>query len=107
MYCNEGQHVTLTVTDRVAVRRALDQLYLGFLVADGAGQARLEGALAVRVGIVHTLLTHGVVLVFTVRVHTLPHRANRAGLAATGNGVEEVVVVAITDGVVGVGAGSL
>lgn len=93
------------MTDRVTGRCAHSHLYLSFLITDGAGQARVEGTFPVREGIVQTLLTHGVVIVFAVREHTLACRANRTRLALARHRVEEVVVVADADGVVGVGAG--
>lgn len=97
----------LTMTDRVAGRRAQSQLYLSFLVTDGAGQAGFEGAFPVRVCIVHALLANRVMIVFTVRQHALSYRAQCTGLAATRHSAEEVVVVADTDGIIGVSAGSL
>lgn len=95
------------MADRVTDRRAHGQLYLRLLVTDGAGQAGVQGALPVGVGIVHTLLTHGVVVVLAVREHALARRAHGARLALARYRVEEVVVVADADGVVGVGAGRL
>lgn len=95
------------MADRVAERRAHGQLYLRLLVTDGAGQAGVQGALPVRVRIVHALLAHGVVVVSAVREHALALRAHGAQLALARDGVEEVVVVADADGVVGVGAGLL
>lgn len=97
----------LTVTDRVTGWRAFSQLCLGFLVTDGAGQAGVEVAVLLRESIVHTFLTHGIVVVFAVTEHTLSRRANRARLALPRHQAEEVVVVADADGVVGVGAGCL
>lgn len=97
----------LTMTDRVAGRRAHSQLYLSFLITDGAGQAGFEGAFPVRVDIVHALLTNRVMIVFTVSQHALSYRAQCTGLAAARHFVEEVVVVADTDGIIGVSAGSL
>lgn len=67
----------LTVADRVTGRRALSNQRLDVVFTDGAGQAGVEGALSVRVGIVLTLLTHRVVIVFAVRVHALTCRAHR------------------------------
>lgn len=97
----------LTVTDGVRGGRALGQLGLGLLVADGAGQAGVQGALPVRVGVVHTLLAHRVPVVPAVHIHATARRAHRARLAPARYGVQEVVVVADADGVVGVGAGRL
>lgn len=97
----------LTVTDRVAVGRALSQLYLRFLVTDGAGQAGFEVTVPVGECIVEALFADRVVIVFTVSQHALSDRAQCTGLAAAGDFVEEVVVVADADGIVGVGAGSL
>lgn len=97
----------LTVTDGVRGGRALGQLGLGLLVADGAGQAGVQGALPVRVGVVQTLLAHRVAVVLAVQIHASARRAHRARLAPTRYGVQEVVVVADADGVVGVGAGRL
>lgn len=94
----------LTMTDRVTFWCAHSQLYLTVLVTDGAGQAGVEGALPVRVGIVHALLAHRVVFVFAVREHALARRAHRTRHALTGYPVEEKIVVADADGVVGVGA---
>lgn len=95
------------MTDRVSVRCAHSQLYLTLLITDGAGQAGVEGAFPVRESIVHALLTHRVVTVFTVCKHALTHRAHRTRLALAGYRVEEEVVVADADGVVGVSAGRL
>lgn len=95
------------MADGVVGRRAHAQLHLRFLVADGAREAGLQGALPVGEGVVHALLAHRVVVVVAVRVHALPRRAHGARLAAAGDPVEEVVVVAGADGVVGVGAGRL
>lgn len=95
------------MADRVTGRRAHSLLRLRVLVTDGAGQAGVEGALPVGEGIVHTLLTHRVVFVFAVREHALARRTHRAQLALSGPRVQEVVVVADADGVVGVGAGRL
>lgn len=95
------------MTDRVTGRRAHIQLYLSVLVTDGAGQAGFEVAFPVRVGIVHTLLTHCVMIVLTVSQYALSHRAQCAGLATAQHRAEEVVVVADTDGIIGVSAGSL
>lgn len=61
---------------------ALSQLFLRVLITDGAGQAGVEGAFPVREGIVHTLLTQRVVVVFAVLEHTLACRAHRTWLAA-------------------------
>jgi len=97
----------LTVADRVDVGRALPQLYLTVLVTEGAGQAGVEGAVPVGVGVVHALLAHRVVLVFAVRVHAPARRAHRTRLALALHLVEEEVVVADAVGVVGVGAGRL
>lgn len=95
------------MTDGVRGGRALRQLGLRVLVADGAGQAGVQRAVPVRVGVVHALLAQRVVAVPAVREHALAHRAHRARLAAARHRVEEVVVVADADGVVGVGAGGL
>ena len=95
------------MTDRVPGGRALSQLCLRFLIADGAGQAGFQGALPVGEGVVDALLAHRVVVVLAVTVHASPQRAHRTRLAAPRDGVEEVVVVADADGVVGVGAGRL
>lgn len=95
------------MTDGVRGGRALRQLGLGVLVADGAGQAGVQRALPVRVGVVQTLLAQRVAVVLAVREHALAHRAHRARLAAPRHRVQEVVVVADADGVVGVGAGRL
>lgn len=101
--CPEG----LTVTDGVRGGRARGQLGLGVLVADGAGQAGVQPALPVGVGVVQTLLAHRVVVVLAVRVHALAHGAHGARLAVAQHRVEEEVVVADADGIVGVGAGRL
>ncbi len=93
------------MTDRVTGWCAVSQLYLSFLVTDGAGQAGVEGALPVRERIIYALLTHGVVIVFAVQKHTLAFRAHRARLALPRYRVEEIVVVANADGIIGVGAG--
>ncbi|TNN50526.1 hypothetical protein EYF80_039275 [Liparis tanakae] len=74
---------------------------------DGAGQAGVQGAVAVGVGVVHALLAHRVVVVFAVGEHALARRAHGARLAAVLQLVEEEVVVADAVGVVGVGAGRL
>lgn len=92
------------MADGVADRRALLQLYLGVLVADAAGQAGVQGAVAVGEGLVHTRLAHGVVVVVAVGEHALARRADGARRAAARHVVEEEVVVAHADGVVGVGA---
>lgn len=95
------------MADRVRDRRALSLLYLSFLITDGAGQAGVEEALLVRVGVVQTLLTHSVMVVFAVCVHTLPHWAHRARLALARYDVKEIVVVTDADGVIQVSAGRL
>lgn len=95
------------MADGVRGGRALRQLGLGVLVADGAGQAGVQRAVPVRVGVVQTLLAQRVALILAVREHALAHRAHRARLAAPQHGLEEVVVVADADGIVGVGAGRL
>lgn len=92
------------MADGVADGRAHSQLYLNALIADGARQARVQGALPVGVGVVQTLLTQRVVVVLAVRQHALARRAHRTGLAAARQLAEEEAVVADTDGVVGVGA---
>lgn len=94
----------LTVTDGVAERRALLQLLLGVLVADGAGQAGVQRAVAVGEGLLHALLAHRVVVVPAHGVHALAGGADGAGRAAVRVAVVEVVVVAHAHGVVGVGA---
>lgn len=95
------------MTEGVRGGRALRQLGLGVLVADGAGQAGVQRALPVRVGVVHTLLAQRVALVLAVQEHALARRAHRARFAAPRHRLEEVVVVADADGIVGVGAGRL
>lgn len=69
------------MTDRVTGWCAHRQLYLSFLITDGAGQAGVEGAFPVGEGIVQTLLTHRVVIVLAVREHALACRAHRTRLA--------------------------
>lgn len=93
------------MTDRVLGWCALSQLYFNVIITDGAGQAGVKGAFPIRVGIIHALFTHRVVIVFAVRVHTLAFRADRTWLAVAGPRIEEIIVVADADGVVGVGAG--
>lgn len=95
------------MTDRVAVWRALCQLYFADLVTDGAGQAGVEGTLPIGVGILHARLAHRVVIVRAVHEHSLAGRAHRAGRAGGRHLVEEEAVVADANGVVGVGAGRL
>lgn len=92
------------MADGVADRRALLQLRLGVLVADAAGQAGVQGAVAVGEGLVYARLACGVVVVVAVGEHALARRADGARRAAARHLVEEEVVVAHTDGVVGVGA---
>lgn len=91
----------------VAERRALLQLRLGVLVADGAGQAGVQRALLVGEGLVQALLAHRVVVVLAVGEHALAGGADGARRAAARRVVEEEVVVADAHGVVGVGARSL
>lgn len=88
----------------VAERRALHQLRLGVLVADGAGQAGVQRAVPVGVGLVQTLLARRVVFVLAVGEHALAGGADGARRAAARRQVEEEVVVADAHGVVGVGA---
>lgn len=93
------------MADRVTGRRAHSYLYLSVLVTDGAGQAGFNGAFPVRKGLIHTLLTHRVMVMIAVRVHALSHRTHCAGLAAAGHHIEEVVIVTDALGIVGVSAG--
>lgn len=97
----------LTTTDRVTDRGASCVLYLCLFFTDGAGQAGVKRTFPIRVGRVHTLLTHCVVIMVAVYVHALTHGAHSARLTGTGYCTEEVVVVADADGIVGVGAGRL
>lgn len=106
-YTYESVYGRLTMTDRVTGRDARSQLCLRAFLTDGAGQAGVKGAFPIREGIVHTLLTHRVVIMFAVRIHALTYGAHRTRLAAAAYHVEEEVVVADTDGVVGVSAGRL
>lgn len=94
----------LTVTDGVTSRCAHSQLGLRFFITDGAGQAGVKGAVPVGVSIVQTLLTHRVVIVLTVSVHALACRAHGAWHTPARYRVEEIVVGADADGVVGVRA---
>lgn len=95
------------MTDRVADWCAHGQLFLGFFITDGAGQAGVKGAFPVRESLVQTLLAHRVVIVLAVFVHALADRAHRARHTPARYRVKEIVVVADADGVVGVGAGRL
>lgn len=92
------------MADGVGDGRALLQLCLRVLVADGAGQAGVQRAVPVRVGVVHTLLARRVPVVLAVREDALARGAHGARLAAARHRVQEVVVVAHAHGVVGVGA---
>lgn len=98
---------SLTVAEGVADGRAGAQLHLDALITYGAGQAGVQGAVPVGVGVVYTLLTHRVMVVLAVCQHALARRAHRAGLAAPRHLTQVVVVVTHADGIVGVSAGRL
>lgn len=93
------------MTDRVAGGSALFQLYLGLLIADGAGKAGVQGAVPLGEGIVYALLAYSVMVVGAVLIHALTHGADRTRLALPRDFAQEEVVVANTDSVVGVCAG--
>ncbi len=99
------EYYWLTMTPCIFVGRAVPQENLYFLLADGAGQAGVQRALLVRVGVVQTLLTECVVGVLAAHHHTMSAWTHGAQLALVRQVVHEVGVVAHTHSVVGVSAG--
>lgn len=93
----------LTLTNRVTGRGA--GLYHLLLVAGGAGDARLQRTLLVRVRVPGALLAYGVVVQLAAEQHALALGTLGARLTPLGEALEVVAVVADTDGVVGVRAG--
>lgn len=77
------------------------------LLADGAGQAGVQRAILIRVGVVQTLLTDRVVSVLAAYHHTLTTWTHSARLALTCQIAHEVAIVAHAHSVVRVGAGGL
>lgn len=77
------------------------------LLADGAGQAGVQRAILIRVGVVQTLLTDRVVRVLAAQQHTLTARTHSARLALARQVTHEVAIVAHTDSIVRVSAGGL
>lgn len=95
------------MTPCIFVGRAVPQENLYFLLADGAGQAGVQRALLVRVGVVQTLLTKCVVGVLAAHHHTMTTWTHGARLALVRQVIHVVGVVAHTHSVVGVSAGGL
>lgn len=95
------------MTPCIFVGRAVPHENLYSLLTDGAGQAGVQRALLIRVGVVQTLLTERVVGVLAAYHHTMAAWTHGARLALVRQFAHEVGVVAHTHSVVGVSAGGL